>query len=248
MWDAETYGENWADIYDNHVSTRQPALDPTSAVKFLGELANRGRVLELGVGTGRLALPLAEMGLQVDGIEASEKMIGRLKAKSLSDRVSVILGDYSRFELSARYPLVYAAYNGILMLPDRDDQINCFKDVARVLKPGGRFVIEAQVPDFNGFMNRGKIELNRMDYDCVEVRITEHRRNAQQFFAQHIWLEDGGIKMKPMTIRYAWPSELDLMANLAGLFLENRYGGWEKQRFDDRSIYHVSVYTKSDGS
>jgi SAM-dependent methyltransferase len=244
MNNPEEYGENWAKVYDEYVSDRWRVLDPTPTVKFLKELATAGSVLELGVGTGRVALPLAETGLIIHGLEASETMISILKSKPKANLISVIVGDYSEFDLPDRYSLIYAVYNGILMLHQRSDQINCFKSVERALEPGGKFVVEAQIPDLTGFRDGAQIELARMNDNSIELRVTEHRRIDQQLLVQHIWLEEGRIRMKPVKIRYAWPSELDLMANLAGLNLESRYGGWNYESFDRLSHSHISVYKK----
>lgn len=238
--DSATFGRYWADIYDSFVG----ALDPTAAVVFLSGLAGPGPVLELGIGSGRVALPLQAAGIDVHGIDASEEMIALLRTKPHGDRIPATIGDYANFELPHKYSLIYGVYNAILLVTTRTGQISCFQQVARHLRADGRLVIEAEVPDFTGFVANSRFRIAAMSDDHVELRMTTHRPADQLFVSQHVWLSNRGIQLRPGAIRYASPSELDLMASQAGLELESRFAGWQRQPFGDRSGAHVSVYWK----
>jgi len=249
MYDPAGYGDNWADVYDEYVSDRSASLDPTPAAEFLIKLARGGPVLELGIGNGRVALPLAEAGLAVRGIDASERMLALLRSKveskGLDGLVTWFQGDFSCFESPTRYPLVYAIYDAVLLLPRQEDQLNCFSHVGRALEVGGRFVLEAHVPNPAAFVDNKRLEIVRVGVSTVEIRVNEHRPVQQQFVGNYIWLGESGVRVKPLLMRYAWPSELDLMAKLAGLKLEGRYGGWRGEIFDSSCTNHVSLYVKA---
>lgn len=246
MYDPAEFGDNWADVYDAYVSDRGASLDPTPASEFLFRLASGGPVLELGIGSGRIALPLAEAGLAVRGIDASERMLAILKskveAKGLNSLISWFKGDFSSFESPGRYPLIYAIYDAVLLLPRQEDQLSCFGHAGRALEAGGRFVVEAHVPKPAAFVENKRLEIVRLGRSTVEIRMQEHRPVEQLFIGSYMWLGEGGIRVKPLLMRYAWPSELDLMAKLAGLKLEARYGGWRGEIFDSSSTKHISVY------
>ena len=241
LTDAATYGRYWADIYDGFVG----ALNPTAAVNFLSAFIGTGPVLELGIGSGRVALPLQAMGVEVHGIDASDEMVALLRAKPDGSRVPVTIGDYANFELPHQYTLIYGVYNAVLLLPSGSGQLSCFQHVAQHLRADGRFVIEAEIPDFTGFVANGRIRIAGMSDDHVELRVTKHRPSEQLLISQHIWITNHGIKLRPGALRYATPSELDLMATCAGLELESRFAGWQRERYSDRSGAHVSVYRKS---
>ena len=238
LTDATTYGRHWADIYESFVG----ALDPTAAVNFLSAVAGAGPVLELGIGSGRVGLPLRATGVDVHGIDASEDMVALLRAKPDGHRVPVTIGDYANLELPQQYTLIYGVYNAVLLLTTRAGQVSCFQHVARHLRDDGRFVIEAEIPDFTGFVANGRFRVAGMSDDHVELRVTSHRPSEQLLISQHIWISSHGIQLRPGALRYATPSELDLMATNAGLELESRFGGWQRQPFNDRSGAHVSVY------
>jgi SAM-dependent methyltransferase len=240
--DATLYGRHWADVFDTYAGTR--GLDPAPAVAFLAALAGDGPVLELGIGSGRVALPLRAAGVDVHGIDASEEMVALLRAKPDGDGIPVTIGDYTCFELTERFTLVYGVYNAVLLPTTRDAQHACFEHVAKHLLPGGRFVIEAEVPDLTGFPRGGMIHVAGMTEDSVELRVTRHLPADQVLVAQHIWISKDGIRLRPGAVRYAAPPELDLMASAAGLTLEDRYTSWNRQPFGNGSGTHVSVYRK----
>jgi SAM-dependent methyltransferase len=243
LTDAATYGRYWADIYEAFIGAH--GLDPTAAVNFLSTLAGAGPVLELGIGSGRVALPLQAAGIDVHGIDASDDMVALLRAKPDGSRVPVTIGDYANFESPHQYTLIYGVYNAILLVTTRAGQLSCFEHVAQHLRADGRFVIEAEIPDFTGFLANGRMRIAGMSDDHVELRVTTHRPSEQLFISQHIWITNQGIQLRPGALRYAAPSELDLMATNAGLELESRFAGWQRQPYGDRSGSHVSVYRKS---
>ena len=184
---ASAYGDSWADIYDSYMTDR--IVDPTDAVEMIVEIARGGTVLELGVGTGRLAIPLALRGLSVEGVEASEAMILKLREKPRGAAIPVIVGDYSNFSAPKKYSLVVAAFNAILMLPSFEDQMKCFESVSKVLETGGRFLVEAELPDLSNFVDNTRIHLSRITDASLELRVTLHRRNEQLLLGKHIWLK-----------------------------------------------------------
>lgn len=234
---ADTYGERIAPIYDQ----RHPDV-AAGQVELLAELAGTGPVLELGIGTGRLALPLAARGVQVHGIDASPAMVDRLRAKPGGDEVTVTITDFADFDLAERFPLVFVAFNTLFALTSQQAQVTCFRAVARHLRPGGRFLVEAFVPNLGRFDRGQRVHLQRVDLDGVELDCSVHDPVAQGVTNQHLTLGPGGIQCYPVEIRYAWPSELDLMATLAGLESEARWGTWDRQPFDSGSSEHISLW------
>lgn len=235
---TETYGERIAPIYDQ----RYPGAVPEQ-VDLLAQLAGTGPALELGIGTGRLALPLTARGVEVHGIDASPAMVERLRAKPSGDEVTVSIGDFADFDLDRRFALVFVAFNTLFALLSQQAQLSCFRAVARHLTPGGRFLVEAFVPDLSRF-DRGQrvcatstIELDQVGLDC-----SVHDPVAQRVTTQHITVGPSGIDCYPVEIRYAWPSELDLMASLAGLEPEARWGGWDRRPFGSECATHLSLW------
>jgi SAM-dependent methyltransferase len=236
----ETYGEQIADVYDEW----HAELDPTATVEVLASLAAGGPVLELGIGTGRIAIPLAERGLEVHGIDASPAMVERLHAKPGGKGIGVTFGDLADVPVDRSFPLVFIAFNTFFALLTQDDQVRCFANVARRLEPGGCFVLEGFVPDLGRFDRGQRVHAMSIDIDRVRLDVSRHRLVEQRVDGQHVMITGGGVRLVPVVLRYAWPSELDLMARLAGLRLRDRWGGWRREAFDDDSPRHVSVYEK----
>ena len=214
---------------------------PGGAADTLARLAGRGRALELGIGTGRVALPLATLGVEVHGVDASEAMVAELRRKPGGQDISVTLGDFADFSLDARYDVVFVVFNTFFSLPSQDAQTRCFETVARHLSAGGVFVIEAFVPNV-ARLARGKEVSADIHGDTVLLDVAEFDVNEQRVNARHLFISESGIEMFPVELRYAWPSELDLMARLAGLRLRDRWADWAGTPFTSRSRAHVSVY------
>jgi SAM-dependent methyltransferase len=241
-YDASTYGERIADVYDQWHRVPKNA---DAVVAFLGGLAGRGPVLELGIGTGRIALPLAQRGLEVHGIDASPSMVAKLRAKPGGERIPVAIGDFASIPGEGRFSLVFVVFNTFFGLLTQEAQVGCFEAVARHLTDEGLFVIEAFVPDLSRFDRGQRVEALSVDPDVVILETSVHDRVAQRVVSQQVLLSNRGAQLYPVELRYAWPSELDLMARLAGLRLRTRWGGWSGEPFSAASASHVSVYERA---
>jgi SAM-dependent methyltransferase len=220
-------------------------LDTDAAVAFLAELAGPGPVLELAIGTGRIALPLGERGIDVRGIDASEAMVARLRSKPGGDRIPITIGDFADVPIEGRFTLVYVVFNTLFALQTQEEQIRCFRNVAGHLLDGGVFVVEAFVPDLTRFDRDQRIETERVGLDQVWLGVARHHPVEQRVESQHVVLAEQGMRFYPVQLRYAYPSELDLMARLAGLQLQARFGGWRRESFTAASGMHVSVYERA---
>ncbi|HEX2241137.1 MAG TPA: class I SAM-dependent methyltransferase, partial [Actinomycetota bacterium] len=238
-WAPETYGERIADVYED---LHAPLLNVDATVQFLAELAQGGPALELAVGTGRIALPLSERGIDVHGIDASRRMVERLRDKPGGDRVEVTFGDFADVDVDGRYSLIFLVFNTLFALTDQRDQVRCFRNVAEHLTPEGVFVVEAFVPDLARFDRGQRVQVNEIELDRVVIDVNKHDAPAQIIDAQHIVIANGELKMYPVKLRYAWPAEMDLMAELAGMRLRDRWSGWSRDPFTAASQSHVSVY------
>lgn len=234
----ETYGDRIAGVYDELYSD----LDTEGAVETLAELAAGGPVLELAIGTGRLALPLAKRGLEVHGIDASEAMVAKLREKPGGADTPVTIGDFADVGVDGSYALIFVAANTLFALLTQEDQLRCFENVAAHLADGGVFVVEAFFPDLARFDRNQRVEVVRLDTDEVMLDVSRHDPVGQRVASSHVVVTGDGIRLYPVHIRYAFPSELDLMAKLAGLELRERWGGWGREPFTAGSPRHVSVY------
>ena len=241
-FDATTYGDRIADIYDE---LYEGMLDTDSTVELLAELAGKGPVLELAVGTGRVAIPLAERGIEVHGIDSSESMVERLRAKEGGDRISVTMADFAEVGVDGRFSLIFVVFNTLFALTSQEEQVRCFRNVAEHLEDDGSFVVEVFVPDVARFDHGQRVSADRVEVDRVVLEASLHDPVGQRVVSQHVVIGETGNRLVPVHIRYAWPSELDLMARLAGLRLKDRWGGWRRESFPAESTRHVSVYEKA---
>ena len=236
------YDDRRAEVYDDRYRERFAEADDVAA--FLAGLDRpAGPVLELGIGTGRLALPLAERGLDVHGIDASPAMVARLLIKPGADRIRVVAGDFADVGalVDDRYALVFVAFNTLFELGSQDEQVRCFQGVASCLRPGGLFVVETIAPDLSADTEDG-IAVVAVDDDTVRLQDTHHDTLTQVVTGETVTVTAGGVERWPWSIRYATVPEMDLMARLAGLRLRERHGGWSGERFAASSTRHVSVY------
>lgn len=239
-FDASAYGRVIADVYDMTMADA-----PTeSAVERLQELAAGGPVLEFGIGTGRLALPLAARGLTVAGVDGSPEMVEVLRAKPGGDRIPVTVGDFAGTRVEGEFSLVVLAVNTIFALPSQEAQVSCFRNAAAHLRPGGRFVVEAWTPDLAAFRDGTALRLLSLGEDRVFVEAARLSPADQMMYTTKIDLTSGGLRLLPANHRYAWPAELDLMARLAGMEREHRWADWRGAPFADDSRAHVSVYRR----
>jgi SAM-dependent methyltransferase len=239
------FGEPVAIMYDD---TSADMFDPAvigPTVDFLADLAGTGRALELGIGTGRIALPLAARGVEVHGIDLSRAMIDRLRAKPGGEGIEVTIGDFATAKADGTFSLAYLVFNTIENLTSQAAQVACFRNVAAHLEPGGCFVIEVAVPDLQR-MPPGE---RYVVFDASETHwgIDEYDVANQGLISHHFQLVDGRFERSSGPFRYVWPAELDLMAELAGMRLRERWSGWKREPFTSESRQHVSVWERSAG-
>jgi SAM-dependent methyltransferase len=235
------FGEEVAAVYDDeaeHDGRFAPeAVEPV--VDFLVELAGAGRALELGIGTGRIALPLAARGVPVHGIDLSEEMVARLRAKPGGEQIPVTIGDFATTEVEGTFRLAYLVYNTIQNLTTQDAQVACFQNVADHLEPGGCFVIEVGVPTVLDE------ELRIFNFTEKHIGIDEYDVANQGLVSHHYTrTADGTFRYSSGPFRYVWPSELDLMARIAGMRLRERWSGWKREPFTSASTQLVAVWEK----
>jgi hypothetical protein len=230
-----SFDEEAAEVYDE----RDRREDTMDTVAFLEQLAGGGTALELAIGTGRVALPLAARGIRVDGIDLSPAMVAKLHAKPGGDQLAVTMGDFAQVPVQGTYRLIYLVYNTLFNLLTQDDQVRCFANVAAHLTDDGAFVIEAYVP----YVTRDQhVDAEVIDVDQVTLDVGRLDPVKQMYYESHVVLSRKGVRLFPIVQRYAWPSELDLMARIAGLRLKERWGGWHREPFTATSSSHVSVY------
>lgn len=232
---AERYDESAADMFDP--ATVDPVVD------FLAELASDGSALELGIGTGRIALPLAQRGIRVHGIDLSEAMVARLRAKPGADQIGVTIGDFATTTVEGRFSVAYLLFNTIENLTSQDEQVACFLNVAAHLQPGGCFVIEVGIPDLQRLppgetVRPFTVTPERFGFDEYDIA-------GQGLISHHYWMDHGRLETVSMPFRYVWPAELDLMARIAGMSLRERWSGWNRESFTSESRQHVSVWEKT---
>ena len=233
-----SFGEDVAEMYG-----AVQRGDEAATVAFLAKLAGRGPALELAVGAGRIALPLAAQGIRVDGVDISPAMVAQLRAKPGGEEMSVTIGDFADVPVPGAYRLIYVVWNSLFNLLTQEDQVRCFENVAGHLSDDGSFVIEALAPNFlYRLRNEQYVEAEGIDVGEVRLDVLRHDPAKQMIDESHVTLSRAGIRLNPVVQRYAWPSELDLMARIAGLRLKERWGGWNREPFTGESKYLVAVY------
>lgn len=236
---VRSFGAEHAEAYD----VLAQRGDEDAAVAFLEPLAGSGPTLELAIGTGRIALPLAARGIRVDGIDISPHMVARLRAKPGGDQMSVTMGDFADVAVSGTYRLIFIVFNSLFNLLTQDHQVRCFENVASHLTDDGSFVVEALTPGFfHRFRNDQYVDAEAIEVDEVRLDLLRHDAATQTIEENHVSLSRTGLRFNPVVQRYAWPAELDLMARIAGLLLKERWGGWSREPFTSGSINCVSVY------
>jgi SAM-dependent methyltransferase len=225
---AARYDESAADMFDPAVV--EPVID------FLAELAGEGAALELGIGTGRIALPLAQRGIRVHGIDLSEAMVAKLGEKPGAEQIDVTIGDFATTTVDGTFSVAYLVFNTINNLTTQDEQVACFQNVAAHLESGGCFVIEV------GVLSREPLRV--FDVSDTHVGIDEFDADTQRLVSHHFTLVDGRWERLSIPFRSVSPAELDLMARLAGMTLRERWSGWKREPFTSKSTKHVSVWEK----
>jgi SAM-dependent methyltransferase len=237
------FGERVAARFDERYAHIDSATVVDPMVDFIAELAGDGAALELGVGTGRIALPLAQRGVRVHGIDLSEAMVARLREKPGAELVEVTVGDFKTTKVDGTFSVAYLVANTIMNLTTQDEQVACFCNVAEQLEPGGCFVIEVLVPGLRRLPPGERfqpfaVESNHLGFDEIDVA-------TQSLVSHHYWVDGDSVEVFSHPFRYVWPSELDLMARIAGMTLRERWAGWQREPFTSESPKHVSVWEKS---
>ena len=232
---AARYDESAADLFEPAV------VDPV--VDFLAGLAGEGAALELGIGTGRIALPLAARGVRVHGIDLSEAMVARLRAKPDAEAIGVTIGDFATTRVGRTFTLAYVVFNTIGNLTTQDEQVACFENVAAHLEPGGFFVVEITVPELQRLPPGETVR--PFDVSDDHLGFDEFDLVHQGLISHHFWSEGGAWHRVSVPFRYVWPAELDLMARIAGMRLRERWAGWKREPFTAGSTKHVSVWEKA---
>ena len=239
-YDPASFGKHWAPIYDDFYSTMP---DEKDCVDCLASLVGPGPALELGIGSGRVALPLARRGTKVHGIEGSPEMVDKLRQKPGGEGLLVKVGDLADVAVDHQYTLIFAVFNTLFYVSNQKDQVRCFANVARRLSPNGLFIVEAAVPVSGS--GRG---INVVDLRSDRVLLQVHQRDhvTQRVVQQLVVIDQSGrTRLIGDTYRYIWPSELDLMAMIAGLRLRDRWGDWRRGPFTSSSAKHISIYEPS---
>ena len=236
------FGPRVAERFDERYGYQaDPAvIDPM--VELLAELAGEGRALELGIGTGRIALPLARRGVPVHGIDLSEAMVAKLRAKAGAEEIDVTMGDFATTRVEGTFSVAYLVANTIMNLTTQEEQVACFRNVAAHLEPAGCFVVEVEVPQLQR-LPPGET-FRPFDVSPHHLGFDEYDVAGQGLVSHHYWIEDGGVEVISPPFRYVWASELDLMAQLAGMTLRTRWEDWQRSPFTSESDKHVSVWEK----
>lgn len=233
-----SFDEESAARYDSDPDVSQRA-DTAATVAFLNRLAGDGPALELAIGTGRVALPLAASGVQVDGVDFSPAMVAQLRSKPGGDQLAVTMGNFADVPVQGSYRLIYVVFNTFFNLLTQDEQVRCFENVAAHLTDDGMFAIEAYVP----YVARDQyVDAEDIQVDQVTLDVGRIDPATQMYYESHVVMSREGVRLFPIVQRYAWPAELDLMARIAGLRLRERWSGWGREPFTSASRNCVSVY------
>jgi SAM-dependent methyltransferase len=232
---AKSYDAKWPELFE-------PAV-VGQAVRFLAGLAGAGAALELGIGTGRIAMPLSQRGVRVHGVDLSPDMVAQLRAKPGTDDIGVTIGDFATTSVGGTFRLAYLVRNTIMNLTTQDGQVACFQNVAAHLEPGGCFVIEVGVPGLQRLPPGETVRA--FTVTPTHLGFDEYDVASQGLISRHYWVVDGQLETFSAPFRYVWPSELDLMARLAGMTLRERWSDWTRAPFTSDSRSHVSVWERT---
>jgi SAM-dependent methyltransferase len=234
-----SFEENTADSYDENAIRG----DEIATVAFLEQLAQGGRALELAIGTGRIAFPLAQKGIQVDGIDFSPSMLAKLRAKPGGEQLKITLGNFADVAIPDTYDLIYIVFNTLFNLLTQDEQVRCFENVAAHLTERGVFVIEGGIPtEFCQLRNNQYVDLENLEVDKVHLDMARFDPVTQLLEETHVTISNTGTRLFPIVTRYIWPSELNLMARIAGLRLKERWANWNREPITASSRNCISVY------
>jgi len=242
MGDDGRFDERVAATYDDYRDAMFTAEVVEPTVDFLAALVGDGRALEFAIGTGRIAVPLKQRGVDVSGIDISRAMVARMREKPGGSDIPVVIGSFTDARVDGSFRLVYLVYNTIQNVTTQDEQVATFANAAAHLEPGGVFLVENWVPDPAEFHRNRALRVHEIGSDQVIIDVAELHPAEQRMTTTKIALTSGGVQLLPANHRYVWPAELDLMARLAGLQLEARDADWERRPFTDASSTHVTAY------
>ncbi len=243
---ADWFGERVAERYDERYAAMSGPAVVDPVIDFLADLAGDGAALELGIGTGRIALPLTRRGVPVHGIDLSAAMVARLRAKSGAEDIGVTIGDFATSIVEGAFSVAYLVANTIKNLTTQDEQVACFQNVAAHLEPGGCFVIEVLVPGLRRLPPGETFQ--PFDVSPTHLGFDEFDVANQGLVSHHYWAVNGKFERRSIPFRYVWPSELDLMARFAGMALRERWSTWKREPFTSESTKHISVWEKTSAS
>ncbi len=238
-YNASTYGEKIAGAYDDLYGSFDEEI-----IQRIWELAPDGSAFELGIGTGRIAIPLSKRGIKVGGIDSSPSMVDKLRSKPGGEDIPVQIGDFSNFTTTEKYDIVFVVFNTFFALLSQEEQVNCFQCVQKILKDNGKFVIEVFFPDLKRFDRGQTVRTIDAELNNIKLECSRHDEVDQRITTQTVHITEEGIRMYPVSLRYAWPTELDLMGRLTGFELQERWGDWQKGSFTSNSGMHISVFQK----
>jgi SAM-dependent methyltransferase len=241
--DPGAYGRTWATDYDELYEQRD---DVSTVVSMVGELTPAGNILEFGVGTGRLALPLAAAGHSVTGVDASPEMLKRLKDHPGAEKIRVLEDDFTLVDAEEVFDVVLIAFSTLFLVPSQEGQLACLANARRHLKPGGSLLIEAFVPDHSRWTRGQNLSVGDLDVEGVTLKLSTHDAVNQVIFTQDVLIRAAGTTLRPNVLRYAWPAELDAMGLASGLRLAQRRADWSGAPFTGASTSHVSVYRRAE--
>jgi SAM-dependent methyltransferase len=239
---VDHFGPRVAERFDERYAYQADPAVVDPIVDFLVDLVGEGSALELGIGTGRIALPLSQRGARVHGIDLSEAMVAKLQDKPGAEQIGVTIGDFATTRVDGTFGLAYLVANTIMNLTTQEEQVACFRNVAAHLEPGGCFVIEVLVPGLQRLppgetFQPFDVSMTHLGFDEIDVA-------TQRLVSHHYWIEGDTVEVSSPPFRYVWPSELDLMAQLAGMTLRERWGDWTREPFTGESAKHISVWEK----
>lgn len=237
--ESSSYGDAMADGYDEWFTVPD---DGDDAAQFLAALAGRSRALEFGIGTGRVALPLQSRGVEVHGIDASSEMVDQLRRKPGGECLKVHIGNFATLDSGEKYGLIYMVYGTFYLLLSQEDQIRCLENARRQLAEDGCVVIQVHAPKSGSIGLAQRINVDHVGNDRVVLDVALHDQVQQRVDSQSVVISEAGTRLIPVSYRYVWPSEMDLMARIAGLRLRERWGGWGREKFSSASHWNVSVY------
>lgn len=235
------YGQDYADIYDQSFDDRD---DPGKLVAAISAVSPSGAILEFGIGSGRIALPLARAGRHVTGVDNSKEMLALLEKKPGAEKIANHLGDITTLKVAGEFSLVLVCFSTIYLLGSQSAQLLCFQNASNHLRAGGRFLVEAFLHDRSQWLTNEQFSTTGVERDVVTARAAVHDPVLQTITLQHLTIRAGGISFRPNLLRYIWPSELDLMGKLSGMRLVERWGDWNRTSFSAASSNMISVYEK----